>query len=794
MKFAALVSGGKDSIYSIQECIRNGHELICCIHLGAPITVDEESFMYQTAASNVIPTLVEECLGVPLIFHTRTGKSIDTSMVYENNIEEDEVEDLFIALKTCLQKFPSVEAVSSGAILSTYQRIRIENVCCRLGLTSLSYLWRLSSQHEILQKMIQEGIEAILVKTACPPGLIPEKHLNKTIRELYDSGLFHKLHDKYQFHYCGEGGEYESLVLDCPLFKKRLILIDIEITESVDGVGELIIKKFQAVEKESQRVNIQQYEPIHVAQDPISLSSSNESCSDSIMCLPHIKRVSGGLLHISEIICPYIIESGGQGFEADIAVKEALHIFEILNHTLKVYSSSSIDVVFVHLYLSEISHFTKINHHYREVFGTLLPPSRSTVAVGKSVLPGGRRVMLDCLVQIGSGVYMRGKKQANPYADAALVTKTAALREVLHVQSISHWAPVCVGPYSQCNTLRSGIHFIAGQIGLDPPTMKLKHSWSSQLKQSWTNLAKILDSLGGASLKNIFSCLIYVSGEVEDVSIVPKISREMITCNGFVVPGFTDATTDQDKKFDGYEDEDTWMESTRDAKETVSQVPFLIVVIPEMPVGALVEIEATCMAQKAFSCLESKSSSSVREIDISRKSVETSIDWITGNDFDSYVTGMETKFRFNVTITSFGSRCVSMITIGVSRLNKEIQYVDPELVLFESFNHLVASLDGIEMNLQHVLNIRIYYVSAYSQSAGRDDGLRWRIALASALSRMTRKSDAQIPATTLVPVMGIHLSTNQGEWDASFLAMQVFTIDPVHMETELWIHHGREND
>ena len=39
---------------------------------------------------------------------------------------------------------------------------------------------------------------------------------------------------------CGEGGEYETtLVLDCPLYKKRLVLTEVEVTETVDGVGML---------------------------------------------------------------------------------------------------------------------------------------------------------------------------------------------------------------------------------------------------------------------------------------------------------------------------------------------------------------------------------------------------------------------------------------------------------------------------------------------------------------------------------------------------------------------------
>ena len=187
MRFVALVSGGKDSIYSTLECIKNGHELIACVHLGAPESTDEESYMYQTAASEVVRTLVEDCLEVPLLLYQRVGKSINTSMVYQNDdssSERDEVEDLFLALQQAKEKY-NVQAVSSGAILSTYQRVRIEHVCSRLGLTSLSYLWRLLPQKELLQRMLEDGIVAVIVRAACPPGLVPRKHLNKTLKFLW---------------------------------------------------------------------------------------------------------------------------------------------------------------------------------------------------------------------------------------------------------------------------------------------------------------------------------------------------------------------------------------------------------------------------------------------------------------------------------------------------------------------------------------------------------------------------------------------------------------------------------
>lgn len=60
---------------------------------------------------------------------------------------------------------PEVEAVSSGAILSDYQRNRVESVCARLDLVSLAYLWR-REQQELLGEMIDCGVSAVLIKVA----------------------------------------------------------------------------------------------------------------------------------------------------------------------------------------------------------------------------------------------------------------------------------------------------------------------------------------------------------------------------------------------------------------------------------------------------------------------------------------------------------------------------------------------------------------------------------------------------------------------------------------------------
>lgn len=68
--------------------------------------------------------------------------------------------------------------------------------------------------------MIESQIDAILIKVAAI-GL-DVRHLGKSLSTLYP--YLCKLNDEYESNICGEGGEYESFTLDCPIFKKRIII------------------------------------------------------------------------------------------------------------------------------------------------------------------------------------------------------------------------------------------------------------------------------------------------------------------------------------------------------------------------------------------------------------------------------------------------------------------------------------------------------------------------------------------------------------------------------------------
>jgi diphthine-ammonia ligase len=161
-------------------------------------------------------------------------------MYDDDDDDEEEVEDLYALLKYMRQLYPEVTAVSCGAILSTYQRTRFEHVCSRLSLIPLAFLWRRAPQASLLREMLQLNqnkdhihnhppnatpMQAIVVKTASM-GL-SSRHLNRTLLDLLPH--LQTIESKYGLHVCGEGGGYESLVLDCTIYRKRLILDQVQI-------------------------------------------------------------------------------------------------------------------------------------------------------------------------------------------------------------------------------------------------------------------------------------------------------------------------------------------------------------------------------------------------------------------------------------------------------------------------------------------------------------------------------------------------------------------------------------
>lgn len=258
----SLISGGKDSFFSILHCMRNGHKVVALANLY-PVTPpskpnadaadgreeteqDLNSFMFQTVGHTVIP-LYEQALGIPLYRQPIIGSAVQTGASYSHyrtpeassvELEDgaaDETESLVPLLKKIISEHPSVQAISTGAILSTYQRTRVESVALRLGLTPLSYLWKYpvlppGIQTSLLEDMQAAGLDARIVKVAS--GGLDESFLwqnvasGNVVRRIERAmGRFGADGDGAVL---GEGGEFETLVVDGPrcLFKKRIKVQD----------------------------------------------------------------------------------------------------------------------------------------------------------------------------------------------------------------------------------------------------------------------------------------------------------------------------------------------------------------------------------------------------------------------------------------------------------------------------------------------------------------------------------------------------------------------------------------
>ena len=127
LKVVALVSGGKDSCYSMIQCVAAGHEIVALANLRPKNHEENEldSYMFQTVGHQAID-LYAEAMNLPLFRGEIKGSSVNTGSNYEKT-EQDEVEDLLELLQNIKENI-EFDAVCSGAILSDYQRVRVENV------------------------------------------------------------------------------------------------------------------------------------------------------------------------------------------------------------------------------------------------------------------------------------------------------------------------------------------------------------------------------------------------------------------------------------------------------------------------------------------------------------------------------------------------------------------------------------------------------------------------------------------------------------------------------------------
>jgi diphthine-ammonia ligase len=529
----ALISGGKDSFYSILHCLHHGHKVVALANLCPPqqadgTTVDDmDSMTYQTVGHKVIP-LYEQCINVPVFQHPIKGTSVCMDQDYsppdqlQRLTGNDEAEDLLELLKSVKQAIPAANAVSSGAILSTYQRTRVESVVLRIGMTPLAYLWqypflppppeRDDSSTGLLDDMLAAGCDAIMVKIASygiPPTLLSRSlryagTINMIGQGFRNRNLFIEDEAEYRASVLGEGGEYETLTVNGPrfLWRKKVkwspskTWQDGDATLELDNAPEVAAQDsedqhleqplripaefdvlFADIVNECRQHSHEEQEG-HSSSRLLPAYETSQGLAD--LSLQHtlafsthhvsITNITAALKPIlkDEVAADHVIAGGAdlgsmsaaeQMQQISLVVKSFLKQFSRL---LGPYESITVrNVTSTMLMLASMDDFSTVNVHYAELFSSIKPPARCTFATALST---GIKVSLNIVIDLR-------------HTDA---------RRSLHVQSRSYWAPANIGPYSQAVTERlSSIGFdddsasraelvnFAGQIPLRPITMEL---------------------------------------------------------------------------------------------------------------------------------------------------------------------------------------------------------------------------------------------------------------------------------------------------------------------------------
>ncbi len=193
MKLCALFSGGKDSTFAIFKAGKDGHLISCLLNVR---TNNTDSFMFHSI-NQELTTVQAEKMKVPL------------ELLYINGDKEVEVEELKHKLAELKDKY-AFEGVVTGAIASNYQKSRINRICEELGLKCVNPLWGIDGV-SYLRELIANNFKVLIISVSAD-GL-DKNFLGRNI----DESLI-KVFEKLLIHPTGEGGEYESFVVDCPIF------------------------------------------------------------------------------------------------------------------------------------------------------------------------------------------------------------------------------------------------------------------------------------------------------------------------------------------------------------------------------------------------------------------------------------------------------------------------------------------------------------------------------------------------------------------------------------------------
>jgi len=198
MSYISSWSGGKDSCFACYLALGQGYKIS---HLVNFISREFKRVSFHGTEARLIQ-LQGQAIGIPLVQKQTTWDG------YEPEFKE--------AVRSLLPQ--GIKGMVFGDIYLEEHRDWVERVCGELGIEAIEPLWNKDAE-KIFTDFIDAGFEAIIVSAQA---------------ELMDEGWVGQWVDRKFLAYlkarnidlCGENGEYHTLVVNGPLFKRRLEIIE----------------------------------------------------------------------------------------------------------------------------------------------------------------------------------------------------------------------------------------------------------------------------------------------------------------------------------------------------------------------------------------------------------------------------------------------------------------------------------------------------------------------------------------------------------------------------------------
>jgi len=210
--WVSLFSGGKDSSWALYRALERG------LPVERLVTVHPEgdSYMYHVPATR-LASLAAESIGIPLV--EVEPDDFGAADVTDSGAQGDaELEPLEAALGDLAPEIDGIAGLTAGAVESEYQTTRIESMAERLEAELFAPLWQ-EDPRTLADAMLDAGFEIRLVRAAAA-GL-DESWLGRRLdADALDD--LERLNEEYGVHILGEGGEFETLVVDGPHMDRRI--------------------------------------------------------------------------------------------------------------------------------------------------------------------------------------------------------------------------------------------------------------------------------------------------------------------------------------------------------------------------------------------------------------------------------------------------------------------------------------------------------------------------------------------------------------------------------------------